>query len=160
MASGHLKVPHLKAGQMAAPTSTASPSKIPLPTGSRPQMATFARSRRPSRRSALRPSPDVQMGSSPLPRFRSALSPTPDVLAAGLAGQKMTQLRHLPCLPSHQLWPQEVVNRAISQVLRPNAETTKMDEPPIHAVGTQQQVGIFGDPFPQYRVDHHKVTID
>jgi len=39
MASGHLRVPHQKAGQMAAPTSIASPSKIPLPTGSRPQMA-------------------------------------------------------------------------------------------------------------------------
>jgi hypothetical protein len=39
MASGHLTAPHQKAGQMAAPTSTASPSKIPLPTGSRPQMA-------------------------------------------------------------------------------------------------------------------------
>ncbi len=39
MASGHLSVPHKQAEQMAAPTSTASPSKNPLPTGSRPQMA-------------------------------------------------------------------------------------------------------------------------
>ena len=32
--------PHPKAGQMAAPTSTALTSKIPLPTRSRPQMGT------------------------------------------------------------------------------------------------------------------------
>ena len=40
MASGHQPVPQKQAEQMAAPTSTASTSRIPLPTGSRPQMAT------------------------------------------------------------------------------------------------------------------------
>jgi hypothetical protein len=39
MASGHEKVPHQQAGHMAAPTSRASPSEKPLPTGSRPHMA-------------------------------------------------------------------------------------------------------------------------
>ncbi len=39
MASGHQRVPHKQAGHMAAPTSTALPSKHPLPTGSRPHMA-------------------------------------------------------------------------------------------------------------------------
>jgi hypothetical protein len=39
MASGHRTVPHKQAEQMAAPTSAASTSKNPLPTGSRPQMA-------------------------------------------------------------------------------------------------------------------------
>ncbi len=39
MASGHLRAPHKQAEQMAAPTSAAEPSKNPLPTGSRPQMA-------------------------------------------------------------------------------------------------------------------------
>ncbi len=39
MASGHQRVPHQQAGHMAAPTSTALPSKHPLPTGSRPHMA-------------------------------------------------------------------------------------------------------------------------
>lgn len=38
MASGH-RVPHQQAGHMAAPTSLASPSKKPLPKGSRPHMA-------------------------------------------------------------------------------------------------------------------------
>ena len=33
MASGHLKAPHPKVEQMAAPTSTASPSKIPCQQG-------------------------------------------------------------------------------------------------------------------------------
>jgi len=38
MASGHGTVPHQQAEHMAAPTSIASPSKKPLPTGSRPHM--------------------------------------------------------------------------------------------------------------------------
>jgi hypothetical protein len=38
MASGHLTAPQQQAGQMAVPTSPASPSKNSLPTGSRPQM--------------------------------------------------------------------------------------------------------------------------
>ncbi len=42
MASGHQRVPHQQAGHMAAPTSTASPSLNPLPTGSRPHMAIIA----------------------------------------------------------------------------------------------------------------------
>ncbi len=39
MASGHLRAPHQKAEQMAAPTSAAYSPINPLPTGSRPQMA-------------------------------------------------------------------------------------------------------------------------
>jgi len=39
MASGHAIVPHKQAEHMAAPTSFASTSKKPLPTGSRPHMA-------------------------------------------------------------------------------------------------------------------------
>jgi len=39
MASGQVTVPHKQAGHMAAPTSSVSPSKKPLPTGSRPHMA-------------------------------------------------------------------------------------------------------------------------
>ncbi len=38
MASGHQPVPQKQAEQMAAPTSTASPSRNPLPTGSRPRL--------------------------------------------------------------------------------------------------------------------------
>ncbi len=38
MASGQRSAPHKQAGHMAAPTSSASPSKSPLPTGSRPHM--------------------------------------------------------------------------------------------------------------------------
>ena len=39
MASGRVTVPHQQAGHMAAPTSSASPFKKPLPTGSRPHRA-------------------------------------------------------------------------------------------------------------------------
>jgi hypothetical protein len=58
MARGHLKAPHQKAGQMAAPTSTAEPSINPLPTGSRPQMARISRPDRPFATSGKHPESD------------------------------------------------------------------------------------------------------
>jgi hypothetical protein len=47
MASGHQSAPHQQAEHMAAPTSVASPSKKPLPTGSRPHMAEAVEELRP-----------------------------------------------------------------------------------------------------------------
>jgi len=68
MASGHLRAPHPKAEQMAAPTSSAHPSKYPLPTGSRPQMASSGPRGRVPTMSALHPTADMarQHGQCPL----------------------------------------------------------------------------------------------
>ncbi len=44
--STHGSAPHKQAGHMAAPTSSASPSKKPLPTGGRPHMAISGSGRR------------------------------------------------------------------------------------------------------------------
>ncbi len=74
MASGHQRVPHQQAGHMAAPTSSASPSKNPLPTGSRPHMA--------------------RNGNSDHIRAMSAYHPTPDVAAVGRESPKLTRLGH------------------------------------------------------------------
>ncbi len=72
MASGHLRVPHQQAGHMAAPTSSALPSKNPLPTGSRPHMA---KSRHPAARNRcpLYPQERTFRG----PRLTSAFDPKP-----------------------------------------------------------------------------------
>ena len=75
MASGHQPEPHPKAGQMAAPTSTASPSKNPLPTGSRPQMA-------------ISRHPDGHAGTSALP-------PKADQIGYSWGCPLLTQRRHL-----------------------------------------------------------------
>ncbi len=70
MASGQKSVPHKQAGHMAAPTSSVSPSKNPLPTGSRPHMAT---SRHPVAR--IRLPLDPQQRTFRGPRWTSAFDP-------------------------------------------------------------------------------------
>ena len=63
-------------------------------------------------------------------------------------------------LLSHQPWPKQMIDGAVSQVPGRNTETSDMDEPLIHAVRAQKQCGIFGDTLPKRRVDHHKITVD
>ena len=75
MASGHLTAPHSKAGQMAAPTSTASPSINPLPTGSRPQMANLGRNEAPFAASALHLSCDIKIEMSAFSEVVTAQTP-------------------------------------------------------------------------------------
>jgi len=64
------------------------------------------------------------------------------------------------CLLSHYLRPQEVIQKAISQIIWRDAETSKVDEPSFHAGRAQKQCRIFSDLIPKCRVDHHKVTVD
>ncbi len=79
MASGHLRAPHKQAEQMAAPTSAAAPSKNPLPTGSRPQMANTGGSGHVATTVSLAPIPDIRPRMSGIDLLTSGLPPSPDV---------------------------------------------------------------------------------
>jgi hypothetical protein len=53
-----------------------------------------------------------------------------------------------------------MIERTVGQVLGRNAASSNAYEPLIHAVGTQNQCGIFCDTLPKSRVDHHKIAVD
>ena len=61
MASGQVTAPRKQAGHMAAPTSSASPSKKTLPTGSRPHMAMSGSEHGHALEFAMSPQADVQL---------------------------------------------------------------------------------------------------
>ncbi len=94
MASGHLTAPHQQAGHMAAPTSSASPSKKPLPTGSRPHMA---KSRLPGHvagTSALPLTTDIRAPKSAFAPISSASPPGADLPGGVAEGPFLTLSGH------------------------------------------------------------------
>ncbi len=53
-----------------------------------------------------------------------------------------------------------MIERTVGKVLGRNAVAANGNKPLIHAVGAQNQCGVFCDPPPKPRVDHHKIAVD
>ncbi len=90
MASGHPRAPRQQAEQMAAPTSAASPSENPLPTGSRPQMAISRSPGQVAGATALPPATDIRAPKSAFALTSSAVPPGADAQDVGAIGPEVT----------------------------------------------------------------------